>query len=66
MLKNVGNIDRVFRILLGVAIFSVGYIYSSWWGIIGVVPIAVGLTARCPIFSIFGWSTCKVKDTPKA
>ena len=66
MLKNVGNTDRVLRILLGVIIIAVGIYFNSWWGAIGIIPIIVGLTARCPIFSIFGWSTCKLKDTPKA
>jgi hypothetical protein len=32
MIKNVGGFDRIFRIVVGLAIIAVGIIYKSWWG----------------------------------
>lgn len=61
MSKNVGGIDRILRIvlglgLLGFALFS-GHPYA-WLGWIGVVPLATGLLSTCPLYSIVGLNTC--------
>jgi hypothetical protein len=61
MIKNVGGFDRIFRIVVGLAIIAVGIIYKSWWGAIGLFPLATGLTSRCPMYLPFGFKTCKVK-----
>lgn len=50
MIKNVGGFDRIFRIILGLAIIAVGIIYKSWWGAIGIIPLATGLVSRCPLY----------------
>jgi hypothetical protein len=61
MIKNVGGFDRIFRIVVGLAIIAVGIIYKSWWGAIGLIPLVTGLTSRCPMYLPFGLRTCKVK-----
>ena len=61
MKKNVGTVDMVIRLVLGVAIGIWGIVAGSWLGLIGIVPIATGLMGFCPLFAIFGISTCKIK-----
>ncbi len=62
MTKNVGNIDRILRILVGaVLIAETAMGRMPAWGWIGVVPLATGLLSWCPAYSIFGINTCKSK-----
>lgn len=59
MKKNVGNIDKVVRIVLGLAIGGLGIAYQSWWGLIGLLPIATALVGSCGVYTLLGISTCK-------
>lgn len=66
MKNNVGNIDRIIRIVLGLAIIVLGIIYQSWWGAIGIVPILTGSFGYCPAYLPFGLSTvCRKKEETK-
>jgi hypothetical protein len=59
MKKNVGNIDRILRIIVGLALIiatTSGLI--GVWGWIGVLPLATGLFRICPAYLPFGLSTC--------
>ena len=61
MKVNEGMIDRVIRVGGGVALIALaasGVI--GVWGYIGVVPLVTGLLGNCPVYSIFGLSTCRV------
>ena len=62
---NVGGIDRVLRIIVGLALLAAFFLYpdASWryWTLIGIIPLATGLLSTCPLYSIFGLSTCPVK-----
>jgi hypothetical protein len=63
MANNVGQLDRIARIMLGIALiaFALGYIAPgigwNWVGWIGVVPILTALFGTCPAYSLFGLST---------
>lgn len=63
--KNVGGIDRIARIALGLALiaafFFVGGAYK-WFFLLGIVPLATGLTQSCLIYTILGVNTCPVKS----
>ena len=60
MTHNVGTIDRVARILLGLVLLSLVFVGPQTpWGWIGVVPLATALIGWCPAYSIFGIKTCK-------
>ncbi|MBX7136347.1 MAG: DUF2892 domain-containing protein [Oligoflexia bacterium] len=59
MAKNVGKIDRGIRILVGLAIFFAGVYFNSYWGLLGMVPIATGLVQWCPAYCPLGISTLK-------
>lgn len=61
MKKNVGGIDRIMRILLGLLLLFVGYFYQSWWGLIGLAPLGTAALGWCPAYLPFGWSSCKNK-----
>lgn len=61
---NVGNTDKALRVIAGIVILALGYYYESWWGLIGLVPLGTALSGRCCLYSLFGFSTCKVKEKP--
>ena len=58
MKKNVGQIDRVIRIIAGLAILGAGYYFKSWWGIVGFGPLITAWLGYCPAYQPFGFSTC--------
>ena len=63
MKTNIGGIERIARIVGGLAL--VGLAASGTvgvWGWLGVVPLATGAIGWCPPYAIFGFSTCKVKN----
>lgn len=62
MNRNIGTIDRVLRILVGVVLIALtvnGTI--GWWGWLGVIPLMTGLVRTCPAYSLLGVNTCGVK-----
>lgn len=62
METNVGTIDRVVRLVAGVAIIAAGAYYQSWWGLVGLVPLFTGTTRWCPAYLPFGINTCRTRD----
>lgn len=62
---NVGGLDRIVRIVVGVvalaAFFFVGDAAWRWLLLIGIVPLATGLMAWCPLYAMLGLSTCPAK-----
>lgn len=56
---NVGKTERVIRVIAGVAIIAAGFMYHSWWGAIGLVPLLTGATGYCPPYQLLGISTNK-------
>jgi hypothetical protein len=63
MKANVGSVDRTIRIIIGLAIIVIGFIMQSWWGLIGILPLATGLASRCGLYTVLGINTCKIKET---
>jgi hypothetical protein len=56
---NVGSVDRLLRIIIGLVIAILGVVFDSWWGLVGLVPIATGLFRFCPMYVPFKISTDK-------
>jgi type IV secretory pathway TrbD component len=56
---NVGSVDRLLRIVLGLIIAILGVVFENWWGLVGVVLIATGLFQFCPIYWTLKMSTFK-------
>eukprot|EP01034_Spumella_vulgaris_P016875 gene16875-21516_t len=48
MKPNVGSIDRLLRIVIGLAVLGAGYYYKSWFGLIGIVPLLTATLRFCP------------------
>jgi hypothetical protein len=59
MIANVGGLDRVVRILVGLALIAASATGAiGWWGLLGVVPLATGAFRFCPAYRLFGLKTC--------
>jgi hypothetical protein len=59
MKLNVGGIDRILRIVVGLALIGAtlaGLI--GVWGWIGVIPLVTGLFKFCPLYTVLGMNTC--------
>ena len=61
MSANVGSIDRIIRILAGLALIAWALMGGPVWSWIGVVPLATGLFKFCPAYSLLGLNTCGLK-----
>ncbi len=63
MPSNVGKIDKIMRVCLGLILIAVAVFANTvpynWIGWVGVIPLLTGLLGYCPLYSLFGWSTCK-------
>jgi hypothetical protein len=63
MTVNVGSVDRIVRIVVGLALIAfaipIGFPQTGWnWlGWIGVVPILTAVVGNCPGYSLIGFST---------
>ena len=55
MTANVGTVDRVLRIVVGLALIAS---YQTVRGRIGLIPLATGLVSWCPAHTILGVTTC--------
>jgi hypothetical protein len=59
MKTNEGNFDRVARVLLGAGLLSLVFVGpQTLWGLVGAVPLLTGLVGFCPLYRVFGLSTC--------
>jgi hypothetical protein len=56
---NVGGVDKVIRIILGLVIIALGIVFKSWWGLVGILVLGTGLLNFCWLYLPFGISTRK-------
>ncbi|GAB3546438.1 DUF2892 domain-containing protein [Noviherbaspirillum agri] len=62
MNANVGKSDKTIRLVMGVILLSLFFILEGsfkWIGLVGIVPLATALMNWCPLYTVFGMSTCK-------
>ena len=60
--KNQHAVERLVRVLLGVGLLSVVFVGpQTAWGWLGVVPLVTGLAGSCPLYTLFGFSTCRLQ-----
>jgi hypothetical protein len=63
MKTNVGGIDRMLRVVAGVALIALTLMgVIGAWGWIGVVPLLTAALGFCPLYTVLGFSTCPVKS----
>jgi len=61
---NEGTADRVLRIVAGIVGLSLTVIGpKTSWGLFGLIPLVTGLAGTCPLYTIFGLSTCPAKPS---
>jgi len=59
MQANVGTIDRILRIVIGLVLIGLAATGRiGIWGWIGVLPLLTGIVRVCPAYSILGVKTC--------
>jgi len=63
MRPNVGTIDRLVRIIAGLALITLAAVGKvGWWGYIGIVPLATGFFRFCPAYTLLGLRTCPLES----
>jgi hypothetical protein len=54
--------ERTVRVILGLGVLSIAFVGpKTAWGYLGLVPLATGLLGSCPLYTLFGLSTCPAK-----
>ena len=62
MKTNVGGIDRILRVVIGLALIALTLTGTiGVWGWIGVVPLLTAALGFCPLYTVLGFSTCPMK-----
>ncbi|NQZ32354.1 MAG: DUF2892 domain-containing protein [Oceanospirillaceae bacterium] len=59
MKVNVGKLDKILRIIVGVLLVTWGVLTASLWGAIGLIFIVTGLMSRCPVYTVAGVKTVR-------
>lgn len=59
---NESTADRAIRVVLGLVVTSLFFVgpHSSW-ALLGLIPLFTGVVGSCPIYTLFGISTCPVR-----
>ena len=59
MTRNMGGLDRILRIILGLGLISIAFVGPQTpWGWIGVIPLVTALVGFCPAYRLAGLNTC--------
>ncbi len=63
MKHNVGSVDKILRIIVGLALIGIAVFgIAPWWvGVIGLVPLGTALIGWCPLYPLLGMNTCPTK-----
>jgi len=67
MKKNMGQLDKIIRVLIAVVIAALYYfdVISGTFGLIliilAIIFLLTSLLNFCPLYTLFGINTCKVK-----
>lgn len=61
--RNEHPVERGLRIVVGLALLSLFFVGPKTpWGLLGIVPILTGSLGSCPVYTLFGISTCPTKS----
>ena len=69
MKVNEGTVDRVVRVVFGLALLSLFFFAQgalAYVGLVGVVPLITGIAGHCPLYSVLGVDTCPVDKVKHA
>ena len=60
MTKNIGQVERVIRVVVGLVILSLAFWGpKSPWAYLGIMPLLTGLVGWCPPYALLGISTLR-------
>jgi hypothetical protein len=63
LVVNEHPIERTLRVLVGLGVLSLAFLGPKTpWGYLGLLPVVTGLSGVCPLYSMFGFSTCRVSS----
>lgn len=62
MKQNVGSIDRILRLVIGLGLIGWGVAAQNMWGLVGIIPLFTAAIGWCPAYLPFGLSSCKTKE----
>lgn len=63
MKANVGGVDRILRIIVGLVLIGLTLAeVIGMWGWIGLVPLLTGIFKFCPLYPLVGMNTCPMQD----
>ena len=63
LVVNEHPVERALRVLVGLGLLSLVFFGpKTAWGYVGLLPVVTGLSGMCPLYSIFGFSTCRVSS----
>jgi len=65
MIQNIGKIDRVARIIGGLALLSMPMFLESnwkWLGLAGLVLVITALAGWCPAYGALGVKSCPTNE----
>lgn len=65
MKKNLGKVDRVARIFIGLVILIVSVTFQSWWALLGLGFLLTAATGYCFPYQILGISTLESNSLAK-
>lgn len=61
---NVGNIDRIIRVIVGLGLISLVFVGpETLWGWLGLLPLATAVVGYCPPYALLGLNTCSTKSS---
>jgi len=61
MKPNVGNTEKIIRVIIGVALLSLLFVLEGnmrYLGLIGIIPLVTAAVSWCPIWALLGINTC--------
>lgn len=60
--QNEHTIERVIRVVFGLGVLSLYFIGPQTpWALLGLIPVLTGALGSCPLYTLFGFSTCPRK-----
>lgn len=58
MNANIGNTDRIIRIVVGLALLSLVFVGpQTMWGLVGLIPLGTAFIRFCPLYTLIGMNT---------
>jgi hypothetical protein len=64
MTMNMGGLDRILRVIVGLALIAAAATgYFGAWAYVGFVPLVTALIGSCPMYTLVGMNTCPAKKT---